>query len=382
MQVLCVIDSLGAGGAERSLAEMLAPLVRAGVHPTVVCLERRHEGFHEWVSRSHEVLVLPGTKDRQRVTPLRRLILRRQPDLVHSSLIRADLVSRLATRGTGIPHVSSLVNTTYDAERLLDPHVGRLGLELTRRIDGFTARHLTRRFHAITFAVAESNITALGIDRDRVEVIERGRDPERLGEPSSERRAKARASLDIAPGTAVLVHVGRQEGQKAIPDLIQAVGDLVRSGRQILLLQVGRSGNDTPQVDTAVSVEGVAENVRMLGYRDDVPDILAAGDLFVFPSLYEGLGGSMIEAMALRLPIVATRLRAIVESVEEGRNADLVSVRSPVALANAISALLDDGARLNAYGKRSRELFLERYMLDRSIERMTDFYKRALTMES
>ena len=115
--------------------------------------------------------------------------------------------------------------------------------------------------------------------------------------------------------------------------------------------------------------------IRSYGYREDVPDLLAAADVFVFPSIFEGLGGALIEAMALGLPIVASDLAAVREVVEEGRNAVLVPSSSPRALADALDALLDDRRRAAAFGARSREIFIERFTADRSTRRMIELYR-------
>jgi glycosyltransferase involved in cell wall biosynthesis len=115
--------------------------------------------------------------------------------------------------------------------------------------------------------------------------------------------------------------------------------------------------------------------IHMLGHRDDIPDILAAADLFVFPSLYEGLGGAVIEAMALGLPIVASDIDAVSEVVEAGRNALLVKPAAPAALAAAMTRVLDDAALRMEFGARSRQIFEKRFTVERSTARMVAFYE-------
>ena len=102
---------------------------------------------------------------------------------------------------------------------------------------------------------------------------------------------------------------------------------------------------------------------------------MAASDLFAFPSLFEGLGGSVLEAMALGLPIVASDLPAVREIVEEGENALLVPVEDQDELAGAIDRILQDPSLARAFGQRSREIFLERFTSTRSTEAMIDLYR-------
>jgi glycosyltransferase involved in cell wall biosynthesis len=113
----------------------------------------------------------------------------------------------------------------------------------------------------------------------------------------------------------------------------------------------------------------------VLGHRNDLPEVLAASDVFAFPSLYEGLGGAAIEAMALGLPVLASDLPALREVVENGASALLVPPADPFALATALARLLDNEALRRRLGARGREIFRARFTLDRSQERMIELYR-------
>src|SRR5207248_5271036 len=145
---------------------------------------------------------------------------------------------------------------------------------------------------------------------------------------------------------------------------------------RLVVLIAGRRGHASSDIDAWLRTSPNATRVRMLGHIDDVPDVLAAADVFAFPSLWEGLGGSLIEAMALALPIVASDLPAIREVVEDGRNADLVPLGDAASLAAALGALLDDSVRLAAYGRRGRARFDELFTLERSTARMLELYEQ------
>jgi glycosyltransferase involved in cell wall biosynthesis len=255
--------------------------------------------------------------------------------------------------------------------RLGDPNVNRLGLAATRAVDGWTARHLCDHFHAITEAVKQAAVRDLGIAAERITVIPRGRDPRRLGRPSPARKLRARTALQLPPGGPVLVTAGRQEFQKGQRFLIDAMAHLGAAHPHAVLLLAGREGNASTELRAAAERIGLNGRVRMLGHREDVPDVLAAADLFVFPSLYEGLGGALIEAMALGLPIVASDLPAIREVVEEGGNAMLVPPGSSGSIAKAVDALLSDPETAASMSRESRRIFLERFTLAHHAEAMT-----------
>src|SRR5690606_32996474 len=146
----------------------------------------------------------------------------------------------------------------------------------------------------------------------------RGRSAELLGEASLARRREARQRLGIGESTPVLINVGRQDHQKAQDHLIRAFARLHIECPNAVLLIVGREGGATPKILRALAETGLGDAVRLLGHRTDVPDLLAASDVFVFPSLYEGLGCSLIEAMALSTPIIGSDADAITEVLDDG----------------------------------------------------------------
>lgn len=378
-KIMFVINGLGTGGAQRSLLELLPRLAEADLRSSVVVLHSLDEGVEDEVRElGYPVRVLDSSSVPTRIARLRRMISTERPNIVHTAIFDSDLVGRIAAVRKPVAVLTSLVNTSYDPVRLKDPNVRSWRLQAAKQIDAWTARHLTTHFHAISQAVKEAAVRDLGVRRDRVTVIERGRDVGRLGEPGPERCARHRASLGLGETERVLLTVGRQEFQKGHRFLLEAMW-LLREQANLVLLIAGRRGHASPDLARIVDQLGLDDRVRFLGHRDDVPELLAAADLFVFPSLYEGLGGALIEAMALGLPVVASRIRAIEEVVEDGRSATLVEPGRPEELAAAIADLLDDRAKATSFGIRAREIFLERFTLDRSAERMIDLYRYLAT---
>ncbi len=372
-----MINGLGTGGSERSLAELLPRLRERGVEPVIACLFRRTEGVHEAVeAQGFDIRLLPGPGWATRARALRGLARAIGPDLVHTAIFESDVLGRWAARRTSVPVLTSLVNTSYGPARRADPNVRAWRLQVVRAVDGWTARHLTAHFHAVTGAVKAAAVDALHIRADRVTVVERGRDPERLGRVTPERRARVRATLGLLDDDEVILNVGRQEYQKAQRDLLDAFGRVGPHRPRAVLLIAGRQGNASAELARQHARSPVAARIRFLGHRDDVPDLLAAADLFAFPSLYEGTGGAAIEAMALGLPIVTSDIDAMREVVDDGRNALLVPPHAPRPLAEAIAALLDDPARRLAFGTSSHEIFEARFTLERSARAMVELYDR------
>lgn len=378
MRILFAIDGLGTGGAERSLAELLPHLAPAGIDPVVVCLYHRKEGVEDAILRAgYDVRYLTGRGVMTRARQLRSIIRSERPDLVHTTLFESSLSGRLAAFAQPTLVLSSLVNTPYTPVRIREDPLVRPGkLRVVRAVDSWTARHLTDHFHAITAAVKDWAVDVMRIRPERITVIERGRDPARLGAPSAERRAASRERLGLRPDQEVLVNVGRQEYQKGQRYLLEAMEMLATSRPDAVLLIAGREGNASPDLRRLFAARPVLRRcVRFLGHRADLSDVLAAADVFVFPSLYEGLGGSVIEAMALGLPMVLADVPALREVSGSGRTALLVEPGSPAALAAGITRLLEDPDLRRTMGALGRQAFEERFTLERSVRRMIDLYE-------
>lgn len=382
MKIAFVINGLGAGGTERSTTLMLPLLLERGVEVEVFTLKREQVGDEQRVrDMGIPVTLLSGTKWASRIRSLRRELKRFQPDLVHTAIFEADVIGRIAAIGTRVPVVSSLVNTPYDPVRRSDPRVRPWRLGVLRIIDGITGRRLVTMFHSVSQGVADANIRALRLRPERVVVVDRGRPVEQLGERSAERNQRVRHQLGVADDDLVLVTVGRQEYQKAHVDLIEAL-DLVLAHRpNALLLVAGRDGNATPDIQSALAAHPAAANrTRLLGHRDDVGDLLAAADLFVMPSKYEGTAGAALEAMAMSLPIVVTDVEGLRGVLAHDRNAVLVPVGDRAALATAILRLIDDPAFAGDIARSAKADFEARFRLDRSVDSMIALYRRTIDM--
>lgn len=372
-RVLAVVNGLGTGGAERSLAESIVPLRRRGIDISVACFHHREQGVHDQVVATTDVTVIDDTTWSGRVRGLRRLIAAQAPDVVHTTLFDSDIAGRLAVRGRQVPLLTSLVNTSYDRRRLDDPNVSRRRLAAARAIDGFTGRRYATHFHAISETVRDAAIDSLRIDPSAITVIPRGRSRERLGEHTELRRAAARAALGLGANRTVLLNIGRHEYQKGQIALVEALAVLRRSRPDALLLIAGRDGNATAELTDRIASLGLDEHVRLLGHTD-IGQPLAAADLFAFPSRFEGLGGSVLEAMALEVPVVASDIPVLREVL--GDCARYAPVDEPERLAQAMADALDDPAETRRRVALARRRFDECYEFERVMDRMADLYER------
>jgi glycosyltransferase involved in cell wall biosynthesis len=377
VHVLYLIDSLAQGGAERSLASLAPHFLSAGLRLDVAYLSER-PGIHDQLLAAGVELFPLGThRDRTRtVREVRRLLRNRSPDLVHTTLFESDVAGRVAGLLSGIRVVSSLVNDSYGPEQLSDPHLVPWKIRSAQVLDLATARIVTR-FHAISRHIADRMARRLLIPRSRIDVIPRGRDPTQLGPRTSARRTAARRALGISATDPLVLAAARHEYQKGLDVLVQAMPSVLSSIPDARLVVAGRDGNRTAQLLEQVRQLGLDDVVRFLGARQDVPDLLCATDVFVAPSRWEGLGGSVLEAMALEAPIVASDIPPIREAVGEG-TAVLVRPGDSEALATGIVGTLLEDTEAVRRSRRGRKRFLANFTLEVVAGAMISFYERAL----
>jgi len=316
---------------------------------------------------------------------LRRVVREWQPDLIHSSLAQASLASRIAGWMTRVPVIQTLVNVAYEPERLVDnPNVSRWKLEILRLIDKITMRRV-RLFHAVSEAVADSWVRTVRIPREKIRVIPRGVDCADLDTAAARgpERPELLDSLDLPPRVFLMLAVGRQEPQKGHRYLLEALHLLGDLEPPAVLLIAGRSGCLTGTLQAKVEDLGLAGRVRFLGHRDDVPSLLRAADLFVFPSLHEGMPGSLLEAMCLGCACVAADIGPVHEVMTDSVEGLIVPPRDPSALASAITELARDTHRRERLGAAARARVLAAFSATVAAQRLESMYWEALrTTES
>ncbi|WJW74457.1 TIGR03088 family PEP-CTERM/XrtA system glycosyltransferase [Thiohalobacter sp. IOR34] len=212
----------------------------------------------------------------------------------------------------------------------------------------------------------------IGVRKTRLSRILNGVDTERFHPPGSARPDVLPAGFRTAESL-VIGTVGRMEAVKDQVTLARAFIELAAQRpdlrRRLRLVMVG-DGSRKPQLEGLLREAGLLEQAWLPGARDDVPELMRALDVFVLPSLAEGISNTIMEAMASGLPVVATAVGGNAELVEDGSSGYLVPAADPVAMAEALAAYAEDPARREAHGRAARE----RAVRDFSLERMVAEY--------
>lgn len=352
-----------------SLVQFLLPLMRAlrarGHEVIGVCAEGpllqrpRAEGFRIVAPRL-ERTASPLAHWRA-FRDMVRLFREERPDLVHAHMPISGFLARMAAWWAGVPRIA------YTGHGFWFNFPG----SWPRAVVGFAMEWLAARVTGTFLTVSEAETR----DARRLHIharsmaVRNGRDPMRF-RADAEARRRVRTELGAADGQVVVLAVSRLVWHKGYPELAAALREVPNA---VLWVAGERLASDRgPDMETLLRGAGLGRRLRLLGYREDVPALMAAADIFVLPSRFEGLPMSVIEAMLTGLPVVACEVRGPAEQVVQGVTGLLVPVGDAPALAGALRRLTGDAelrARMGAAGRaRGTELYDEAKVLARTIE--------------
>jgi sugar transferase (PEP-CTERM/EpsH1 system associated) len=303
-------------------------------------------------------------QDRWNAIRMARIFRALRPDIVHSrnwSSVDGIIAARLA----GVPIV---VHSEHGREAS-DPE----GRDRKRRIVRRLLAPMVDQFVTVSRDLGRWLVEDIGLPRRKVLSICNGVDTRRFS-PSG--RQAARAALAIESGSMVIGTVGRLDPVKDQVGLIHAFRRVAGDPRARLLI-VG-DGPCRPELESVISALDLDQRVRLLGERDDVPDVLAAMDVFVLSSIGEGISNTILEAMATGLAVVATRVGGNPELVVDGTTGSLVEARSPAALAAALQRYLEDPGLIESQGRAARQLAEAEFSLERMLASYEQLYMRLL----
>jgi glycosyltransferase involved in cell wall biosynthesis len=382
LRVTHLIESLGSGGAERLLYTNLKHLDTSRVASEVVTVfaEPSHwAGPIRELGVTVETLGGAGVRDLPACAArLRRLLGARRPDLLHTHLWGANVIGRTAGFLAGVPVVSSVHNPDYEPEAWNDGSAVSLRKrKLIRGIDRWTARLACDRMVAVSDYVRHSTNRRLGYPLERTDLLYNPIDAELFSAPSARTREEVLAELGLPVGGPVLLNVARTAPQKGLLYAVRAMPRVLERHPDAHLLSVGATTDPqwVERLKEEIAALGLGRSVHILGARRDVPELLRACDVFVFPSLYEGLGIALIEAMAAGCACVTTRTGPLPEVVRDGVDGLLVPPGDAEALAAAVNRLLDDPARRAALGAEATRSALARFQPQQAADRLTEIYE-------
>lgn len=366
VRVLIGNDHLGYGdalhGVGRYLLNITTSFDRSRVHPVPVILrpEPRLSKFFE--ERGIEVRCLGRSKnDPRALTDLVRIIREERIEVVHVQAFKSDTLGRIAGRITGVPTI------LHGRDRIAERNLPMLVLD---RLLGPQTKHAL----AVSETVRQYLHRERYIPMENIDVFYHGVDLSVFAgdRPGDRERVRAEYSLEdgaVVAGTSIRLHPSKGHCY-----LLDGVAEVVKTHPEFHLL-IANEGPEEAALRAQIERLGLNENVTLTGSVKDVRAFLSALDIFVMPSLSEGFPNSMLEAMAMSRPIVATSVDGMGEMLTDGENALVVPAADGAALGEALLRLCGDEELRGALSAASLE-FAENLSIERTVERLTEIYYR------
>lgn len=358
MKVLHVESGRHLYGGAKQVLYIMEGLAQHGVENLLACPPGAHIAAPARASALVFELPMKGDLDFGLVGRLRRLIAAERPDLVHIHSRRgADLWGGLAARLAGVPCV------------------------LSRRVDNPEARwvvNLKYRLYDHVITISEGIrqvLLAEGLAADKVSCVRSAVDAAPY--LTAYDQAGFQAALGIAPDALLVGTVAQLIPRKGHRHLLAALPQVLARHPKLQLLIFGR-GPLEAELKQAISDQGLAGHVRLMGFRDDLPALLGCLDLLVHPADMEGLGVSLLQASAALVPIIATKAGGMPEAVHDGLNGRLIEPGDVAGLAVAMNELLDDTQLRERMGQAGRRLILDEFSIDAMCEGNLAVYRKVL----
>jgi len=365
-KILQLIDGLNIGGAEVLLVDLVRGSKEAGYDVSV--------GYSTYGPLEKNLVALEISCTRLprlgRVDPILllrmcQLILREKPDIVHTHLFKSDLHGRLAARLCGVPVV---ISTSHNN----DVWARRFPLG---SFYGFTAK-LTDKVIAVSNEVREYQIQYTGISPHKIIVIDNGVNVQRFAN-QEDAGLSLRHEFQISVGAPLIGIIGRLQPQKDHENFLKAAVQIRSKLPDARFLVVG-DGPLREELLAQAQTLGLGSSVIFCGIRQDIPAVMAAIDLLVISSKWEGLPVTLLEGMAARRPIVSTAVGGVPNVVADGQAALLVPSEDSLALANACLKILQDPALAQSLAQAGYERVKNQFSLDAMIGKTLKLYEELL----
>jgi glycosyltransferase involved in cell wall biosynthesis len=326
------------------------------IHPLIA--DAKREGVTAWQE------IDPSPLSPQLLLAILRQMRRRKYDLLHSHDVKTDVLGLLAGRLAGVPVVATAHGYPSTFRRS----------GVYRRLD-LLALRLCRHIICVSEGF-QQELLAAGLEPRRLSVIRNGIAVADMVQKASAGRQTLRHDLGLEPDDVIVMAMGRLSPEKGHIYLLQAARLLVQQGVKVRVVIVGEGPLKEELAGEAKRL-GIEKHVFLLGFRADIPALIAQCDLSVLPSLSEPLGNVILEAMALGKPVIGTTAGGIAEMIVNAETGLLVPPADAEALEAAVRQLLDNPQQARSLGERGRERVLSEFTVERMADRLAAVFTAA-----
>lgn len=369
-RIAYLIDGLSMGGAERLMVPILAYLSRVHFQPYVCAMQSKEGNPMADELRSLgvpvECLNIKRLRDLDAIPRLTRYLRGIKADLVHTQLEAANILGNISAKLLGLPSVCTIhVMPSLDVKTKTKLH---------QKLEWFALRNFCDRVISVSEEARQYHIEISGSSPKQVTTIYNGIDLSAFLDMNYavERRA-VREELNIPRDANILITVAVLRPPKGIQFMIRALPAVLASHPNTYYLVVGNGPHRDELIEEAGGA-GVSERVVFAGMRRDVPRLLAASDVFVLPTLTEALPTVLAEAMAARLPIVASHVGGIPEMIARGQHGILVQPEDVDGLSNVCVQLLSQPEQRAAMGAAGWKTANQKFSIERQVHQLKELY--------
>jgi glycosyltransferase involved in cell wall biosynthesis len=370
VKVLYVFAALPVGGAEEVLITEVEGLDQTRFDPLVCVLSEKGPMGERIENRGFPVVALHRMKshrfDLRIIRDLYRLIKTEKVEVVHTHLYDGNKYGRLAAGLARVPCLISHYHNVY-VRRRTKYHLINRALSV-----------LNDRILAVSQAVKESVVRCDRISPGKIEVLYNGINPAKFKGDFTD--SGVRREFGVKPEDFFIGVVARLEEQKGHMVLFRALRRLLPDFPQIKVLVVG-DGTLRPVLEAKVLEMGLSEQVLFVGTRKDIPEILAALDLFILPSLWEGFSMAILEALATGTPVMATDVGGASEVIRSGYDGLLIPPREASALVTGVREAILDPRKYKEMGRQGKETVGRQFTVARHLNRLQDLYLEVLAQK-
>jgi glycosyltransferase involved in cell wall biosynthesis len=372
LKIFYLCEHLNIGGAEQLLLTTLKYLDRDKFSPIVYCIGEKGKIGEEIESIGISVRSLNKCISFwNNIAILYNLccaLRHEKPDILHTNLYFANIYGRIAAKLTG---VNIVVTTLHNPDYTYEDN-GRLSFKLRKALDKYTGRLYNRAFIAVSHSLKRDFQRHLGFKN--VKVLYNCIETAQFINVDESAVKNKRYELGISDDEIAILNIGRLHPQKGQLHLIKAFNLIHRKDKRFKLFISGR-GAIEDELRNKINDFGLNGSVTLLKDRRDIPEVFKACNIFAFPSLYEGFGIVLVEAMASGVPIVASDIEGVNEIVRDNIDALLVPKANPEELANALLCLAQDNARRAYLAENAKKRALEVFDVIPYIKNLQDFYQ-------
>lgn len=364
INVLHIIQNSKRGGVQLQLLNLVKTYDRSLIRPTVCCLSYQEDVGRLMEQQGIDFVAL-NVRRHYRFSPkliiaLYQLMKSRNIQVVRAHKYSAGIYGRIAAWLAGVPVIITSVHGNY-----------RKDLRFERRLVNKLLSRITDRIVAMSESIRQDIIKYDNIDPAKVIVVRNGVDTE-LFSPAGT-AGSIRNELGLGEDETIIGFVGRLVPAKGLAHLIEAFTEVKKQIGGSKLLIVG-GGELLEPLSTAVSEKGLKDDVVFAGERSDIPQLLAAMDIFVMPSIAEGLPNALLEAMAAGKPVLVTCAGGMGEIIQDGINGLVVSVNDPAALSEGLRKIAGDRDAAEKMGTAAREGIVKHFSISATARIWEDLY--------